>query len=208
MNTLPETDPNRKTRRIGFPDGGSVDVREIDDHNWSVLKAFEYQGTREVYQVAENERTDFASVPRVIVWLIPTYGRYTKAAILHDHLCNLAKAGKFVRRDADGLFRQAMRTEGVAFLRRWVMWAGVRCWGVLNGQGWQGFLRDGLVAIPLVLVVFVLTLPAIVWILLVLLLWYVAEFVALIPLRLAHRLQTEREAPTKQVNVPKLTFRT
>lgn len=109
-------DINPAGHQIGFPDGGSVDVREIDDRQWSVLKAFAYQGTRASYQVLEKEPTDFASVPRIFVWFIPTYGRYTKAAILHDHLCRLAKEGRFSRRDADGIFRQAMRTLEVAFL--------------------------------------------------------------------------------------------
>jgi hypothetical protein len=31
--------------------------------------------------------TDLASVPRVLTWLFPRYGMYTKAAVLHDYLC-------------------------------------------------------------------------------------------------------------------------
>src|SRR5262249_39141958 len=55
----------------------------------------------------------------------PKYGRYTKAAILHDHLCDEARANRFDRDDADGLFRRAMRELGVSFLRRWLMWGAV-----------------------------------------------------------------------------------
>lgn len=32
-------------------------------------------------------KTDLASVPRVMTWLFPRYGQYTKAAVLHDYLC-------------------------------------------------------------------------------------------------------------------------
>ena len=55
--------------------------------------------------------TDFASVPRFFVWFIPRYGRYTKAAIIHDHLWrDQVGKGAICFRDADGLFRQAMRS--------------------------------------------------------------------------------------------------
>src|SRR5262249_35478592 len=79
---------------IGFPDGGAVDVREVDDNHWRVLKEFSYRGFRECFVVPAGERTDFASVPRPFVWFIPRYGRYTKAAILHDHLCRLSHDGR------------------------------------------------------------------------------------------------------------------
>jgi Protein of unknown function (DUF1353) len=89
--------------------------------------------------VPPNFETDFASVPRVFVWFLPRYGRYTKAAILHDYLCDEAKAGRMKRSDADGLFRRAMMELEVAFLRRWIMWAAVRV-----GGGVQQLLRPGL----------------------------------------------------------------
>src|SRR5438093_7156274 len=32
--------------------------------------------------------TDLASVPVFLTWIFPRYGKYTKAAILHDYLCH------------------------------------------------------------------------------------------------------------------------
>jgi hypothetical protein len=58
--------------------------------------------------------------------LLPTYGRYTRPAILHDYLCCLSSRGEFQRVQADGLFRKSMRELDVAFLKRWLMWAAVR----------------------------------------------------------------------------------
>src|SRR4029079_13137851 len=104
--------------------------------------------------VPDGFRTDFASVPRVFVWLIPKYGRYTKAAILHDYLCDEANADRFDRDDADGLFRRAMRELGVSFLRRWVMWGAVSLatqWIKLRRRHHVSAARIGqllLVAIP------------------------------------------------------------
>jgi hypothetical protein len=102
-----------------------VVVREIDDNTWELVEPLRYVGNTDRFVVPKGFRTDFASVPRVFVWLIPKYGRYTKAAILHDHLCDEARANRFDRDDADGLFRRAMRELEVSFLRRWLMWGAV-----------------------------------------------------------------------------------
>jgi Protein of unknown function (DUF1353) len=94
--------------------------------------------------------TDFASVPGLFTWLVPRYGRFTKAAILHDFLCDEAKEGRFIGSQADGIFRHVMRELGVGFIRRWVMWAAVRLgsgWGVFQPNFWQ-FLLVLLIAAP------------------------------------------------------------
>ncbi|RSM34604.1 DUF1353 domain-containing protein [Amycolatopsis balhimycina DSM 5908] len=52
---------------------------------WIVTKAMKYKN----FTVPDGSRSDFASVPRFLVWLIPRYGRYTKSAVLHDHLCRM-----------------------------------------------------------------------------------------------------------------------
>lgn len=207
MNTVLDFDPNGTEDKIGFPDGGSVDVREVDDKHWRVLKEFEYQGMRRRFDVPVNERTDFASVPRVFVWFIPTYGRYTKAAILHDYLCRLARENKFDRRDADGLFRQAMRTLGVPFLKRWIMWAAVRLGAVLTPNGRKGWLKDAPVVLLIALLVLPIVLPAAIVIAATLLVWYVAEVVVYVPLLMIHGVRARSHMPTKRINKPELTVR-
>src|SRR4029450_9945026 len=195
-------------RTIGFiPDDAAVDVREIDDQYWRLLSAFEYQAIHERYTVPADERTDFASVPRPFVWFIPTYGRYTKAAILHDFLCRLSQDGKFSRREADGVFRQAMRLLGVAFLRRWIMWTGVR-WGALaTADGRKDWLKDVWLVVPISLLVLPFLLPSAVSIVVTLVAWHVVELLAWIPLEVACRVRTRRGQVTKKVNRPQLTFR-
>jgi hypothetical protein len=81
--------------------------------------------------------TDLASVPRSLTWLFPRYGRYSKAAVLHDFLCREFRspptegaAAPTVlplsdRSDADEVFRLLMQELGVPWLRRWLMWAAV-----------------------------------------------------------------------------------
>ena len=202
------TTNKKREEEIGFPDGLSVDVREVDERFWTVLRQFVYQAERQQYTVAKGEKTDFASVPRIFVWFIPAYGRYTKAAILHDYLCQLAREGTFDRRDADGVFRQAMRTLKVPFLRRWIMWAAVR-WGALfTPHGARGWQRDAikvlLISVPMV----ALLSPAALLILATLLVWYVIEMILYVPLSLAAEWKRKRHKPTKRVNRPTLSFRT
>jgi Protein of unknown function (DUF1353) len=130
-------------RIVGFDPDSTVDVRQFDEQTWTILRPFTYHGTMENFEVPAQGRTDFASVPRVFVWFLPRYGRYTRAAILHDYLWSVAvPAGRVTRLDADGIFRAAMRELGVPFLRRWIMWAAVR-WGALaKPDGRRGWWKE------------------------------------------------------------------
>jgi hypothetical protein len=137
---------------------GSLTVRRVDADRWSLVDDLVYRGDRERFVVPAGFRTDFASVPRVVTWLIPRFGAYTLAAILHDWLCSEGiRSGVVSPREADGIFRRVMRESGVPVLRRWMMWAGVR-WGALTDDrrrpGWwisaPGVLAITVLAAPLV----------------------------------------------------------
>jgi len=196
----------RGRRPLGFRPGSTVDVRQVDDQDWVTLRSLAYQAKTDDFEVPVNERTDFASVPRVFVCFIPPYGRYTKAAILHDYLCSIAvPAGRISRIEADGIFRQAMRELGVPFLRRWIMWAAVRLGALTNPAGrekwWTEAWRVALIAAVALPVIT----PAAAVIVVSLVVFYVVEFVVWIPLEAAHGIRERRHSPAKKVNRP--TFR-
>jgi hypothetical protein len=205
---LPGTADARPQRPPGFPRAFPVDVRQVDDQGWETLRALTYHATAEDFEVPVHQGTDFASVPRVFVWFIPRYGRYTKAAILHDYLCSVAvPAGRISRIDADGIFRQAMRELGVPFLRRWIMWAAVRLGALTNPAGreqwWTEAWRVALIAalaLPLLA-------PAAAAIVITLLVFYLVELVAWIPLQVAHRIRERRHHSAKKVNKPTLRWK-
>jgi hypothetical protein len=134
---------------MGF-DEAFIDVQQVGDNLWELQKPVVYHGNADTFTVDPPFRTDFASVPGPFVWLIPRYGKYTKAAILHDYLCAEAREGRFKRSDADGIFRRAMRELQVSFLRRWIMWAAVRFGGgsEVFKPGLAQFLLVLLVALP------------------------------------------------------------
>jgi hypothetical protein len=117
------------------PFTGDVVVRELPDADgsrWQLEAPLSYAGRDETFVVPAGFTTDFASVPQALTWLVPRYGRYTKAAILHDHLWQRCREGTFGWADADGLLRRAMRELDVPFLRRWLMWGAVRLAGIVT----------------------------------------------------------------------------
>lgn len=174
---------------------GNIVVSPADGKRWHLREELRYQGNKDLFVVPVGFVTDFASVPRVFTWLLPRYGRWTPAAILHDYLWALARQGKFRKIDADGLFNRALRELGVPFLRRWIMWTAVR-WAAGPTTWFQKgpvpFLKMIAISIPTLAVVVV---PAVA-ILAGLIVGFLAELIAYVPLRLFHR--TER----KQVNTP------
>jgi hypothetical protein len=134
-----------------------VVVRRVDTDNWQTVCEIEYLGRDQRFKIPAGFVTDFASVPRIVTWLVPKYGIYTLAVILHDWLCELLKAGEspVSSRDADGILRRIMREQGVLFLQRWLMWTGVRWGALVQRHRRPGVWRD----MPLVLVLSVLALP-------------------------------------------------
>ena len=142
-------------------------------YQWSMTTELSWTGTfrgnigRLLVPASEREpfKTDLASVPRVMTWLFPRYGQYTKAAVLHDYLCQTVgqetiavyptrpeggdAAGDGTgeaeqqlirmadRSDADEIFRLVMTELGVPWARRWLMWSAVS-WATLLTSLWPG----------------------------------------------------------------------
>jgi hypothetical protein len=163
-----------------------VTPMESDPRRWELVDGFKYEGKTEVFDVPAGFTTDFASVPRVFTWLLPRYGRWTQAAVLHDFLWDLSRKGAFERVDADGIFNRALRELEVPFLRRWIMWTAVR-WAAgpssWFAKGPVPFLKMIAITIPTAVLIAV---PA-VCILVALLVGVVAEWVCYVPLKLVHR---------------------
>lgn len=81
-----------------------------------------------------EETTDLASVPSVLLWVVPRYGRHTLPAILHDQILRHDLVDQPER--ADRIFRDAMGEQGVALVMRWIMWAAVSARTVWAPRKW------------------------------------------------------------------------
>lgn len=128
-------------------------VQPIDAQRWRLVHPLVYAGERDVFTVPAGEVTDLASVPRALTALIPRYGAYTRAAVLHDYLCARVRMGVPVvsRCDADGLFRRVLRESDVVLPLRWAMWAAVRAGSRMSDatvRDWAAFVAVAVLAVP------------------------------------------------------------
>jgi len=71
--------------------------------------------------------SDLASIPRYMRWFESAYGAHTLAAVLHDDLIVDEPNGGPLGSDtlSDTFFREMMKSAGVPWLKRWIMWAAV-----------------------------------------------------------------------------------
>jgi hypothetical protein len=121
-----------------------IDLEQIDSKNFKVLTGFRYQADDGAARITvqAGESTDLASIPFFLRWFVGTYGRHTRAAILHDHMWRkpsdglekLAVDGTWAvvsepidKFTANRIFRDAMGEPllRVGTAKRWIMWAAV-----------------------------------------------------------------------------------
>lgn len=132
-------------------------IEQTGAEHWRLIASLTYEGRSQMFLVPPGFLTDAATVPRVVSWLFPRHGIYTRAAVLHDWLITDGR-DQVSSRDADAIFRRVLRELEVPFLRRWLMWAGVR-WGALGNPGRRAEWRKDA---PLVLLISLLALPVLV----------------------------------------------
>ena len=104
------------------------------DH-WRVITPFRYylgeKYSEQWVTVPAGYLTDGASVPQLLWNLIPPWGSYGQAAVVHDLLCEylaIVVAGELVsitRKSCDEIFYESMGVLGVPKWKRWVIYRGV-----------------------------------------------------------------------------------
>lgn len=112
------------------------------DH-WRVTKDFRYfiggKNTQQWVTVPAGYLTDGASVPRALWSLIPPWGAYGQAAVVHDLLCEylaIVDHGELVpitRERCDEIFNEAMAVLGVPGDTRNAIYNGVRLYRLMTG---------------------------------------------------------------------------
>src|SRR5918999_2146745 len=107
-----------------------VELAQIGRNTFALRKGFTYTFGDESFVVhpappdadepGEKGITDLASVPWILWWLVASYGRHTRAALVHDQLVD-----EIERHKADRIFRGALEELGIHWVRRWFVWAAV-----------------------------------------------------------------------------------
>jgi len=101
-----------------------------DGKTWVIMKEFGYdigeEGSEDTINVPIGFRTDFASVPRLLWALIPRWGKYGNAAVIHDY-CYWQQ--QFNRKKADEIFLEAMTVLKVSSFQKYTIYYAVRWFG-------------------------------------------------------------------------------
>lgn len=104
----------------------------MDGRNWRVVHSIAYHTNVNSVTVPAGFITDLASVPRIFWAVFPPFGKYTRAATLHDWLYRSSVTSRAV---ADAIFLEAMEADGVSFATRAILYSAVRLFG------WAAFKR-------------------------------------------------------------------
>lgn len=94
--------------------------------NWILERDLIYQGKTDIIVVPKGFVTDFASVPKIFWNILPPFGKYTKAAVIHDYLYFTKM---FSREDSDGIFLRIMEELEVSWVKRKTIYRAVRMFG-------------------------------------------------------------------------------
>ena len=143
-------------------------LQEVGATDWSSFTVeagfsfFDAQGVE--FAAPAGMTTDLATIPSPLWGLLAAYGHQARAAVIHDHTCDLAKAmpadqhqaAYDLRRQVDYAFREALEQTQVSRLRAWLLWGGVsigryfgyrRLRGVLMLLGFVGWWAATVLAI-------------------------------------------------------------
>lgn len=116
-----------------------------DGRTWVTRKEFGYdigeEGSGNAIDVPIGFMTDFASVPRILWTILPTWGKYGNAAAIHDY-CYWDQS--LSRKESDRIFREAMEVLGVSTLTITLMYYAVKLFGYWAWEGNRKLKEMGL----------------------------------------------------------------
>ena len=102
---------------------------------WRLEQDFIYEvgdkGSGKKIVVPKGFVTDGASIPQIFWVFLPTWGSYSRAAVVHDYLCILWNSGTPhvltpVRKDVDAILYEAMMVSEVNIIIAYFIWLGAR----------------------------------------------------------------------------------
>jgi len=101
-------------------------VTDGTPNKWTLLEPLVWDDGALRVEVPVGFVTDLASVPKFLKGLLNVNGKSRKPAVLHDYLY---RAKVLPRAEADALFRQALKVEGINGITRNIYYLGVRLGG-------------------------------------------------------------------------------
>ena len=114
----------------------TLKIEYVAKNKWRVLAPFSFYLTKQpnfIVTVPKDYISDGATVPAPFKLLLPPWGEYGQAAVVHDYLLEHRRWDQDIidtvsRRDARRAFNDAMRVLEVPFYKRLSMITGVWVW--------------------------------------------------------------------------------
>ena len=94
-----------------------------------LIQEYIYEINGYLIRVPKSFITDGASVPKSLQWLYNPFGKYIKAAVIHDYLYSVYNNTGINRTLADKIFMHIMKETGVSVNVRRKFYAAVRAFG-------------------------------------------------------------------------------
>ena len=111
-----------------------------DGVTWWLYWPVVYYGSRGVIRVPRGFDTDFASIPGPFTNILPRWGKYGRAAIIHDWLYWTQRCS---RKEADDTLLEAMYVLGVAEWQRNAIYRAVRLFGWIAWRDNARLVKEG-----------------------------------------------------------------
>ncbi|TLD84099.1 DUF1353 domain-containing protein [Helicobacter sp. MIT 11-5569] len=83
--------------------------------------------------VPKGFNTDFGSVPQLFQSLVSPVGNATKAYVVHDFLCVLSADKRLSRKEADEIFKAALKQVKINAFLSSVLYGAVRLYAIIRG---------------------------------------------------------------------------
>jgi len=100
----------------------------LGGNQWELAEPLTVKWRGQTITVPAGTVTDLASVPRLLRWLVPAVGAWTRGSVIHDWAYGDYPQG-WSRADADAALYDLSRRDGTWPVMAWLLWAGVRIGG-------------------------------------------------------------------------------
>tara|TARA_R110000868_G_scaffold6786_3_gene37808 strand:- start:45 stop:413 length:369 start_codon:yes stop_codon:yes gene_type:complete len=111
-------------------------VAEAVDGGWMLHEELVYHSDilGRVVTVPAGYKTDLASVPRLLRWIVPVANaKNRKAAVVHDYLCTHGDGVVKNQKQSDKVFREALGVLGLGRFKSGILYFSVRIFQSIKG---------------------------------------------------------------------------
>ena len=102
---------------------------------WKLVQDFKVKVNKQTIIVPKGKITDLASTPKILWSILPPFGRYTQASVVHDYLYGVKTLS---RAETDKIFYDLMLRYKTHKWKAKLMYYAVRCFGWLAWRDKNG----------------------------------------------------------------------